>query len=374
MKQPHEYTKRILLAVSGLSPQILTETLYGLTIAAETPFIPTEIHLISTLEGAHRARLDLLHSDSGKFLAFCKEYQMPTIQFNEHNIHVIADHHGNPLDDIRNPEQNEAAADFITQIVSELTQDEEAAIHVSIAGGRKTMGYYLGYALSLFGRTQDRLSHVLVSEGYEGHPDFYYPSKNSKVIYTRDNRPLDIQAAEISLAGIPFVRLRNDIPKKLLDGKAGFLETINLARKAELPPELVIDKTAKKLVANGIEVPLTNIYFVFYCWMIEKTVLSESVLYKPNVEANADYGEQFLVLWRQILRKKDDDDDESKTTIGLRRGMDSNFFSEKISRINSKLADALGENLARAYQIESTGKNSYLEYATALRKEHITYS
>ena len=110
----------------------------------------------------------------------------------------------------------------------------------------------------MFGRTQDRLSHVLVSEGYEGHPDFYYPSKNSKVIYTRDNRPLDIQAAEISLAGIPFVRLRNDIPKKLLDGKAGFLETINLARKAELPPELVIDKTAKKLVANGIEVPLTR--------------------------------------------------------------------------------------------------------------------
>ena len=144
MKQPHEYKKRILLAVSGLSPQILTETLYGLTIASETPFIPTEVHLISTIEGAHRAKLDLLHLDSGKFLAFCKEYQMPTIQFNEHNIHVIADHHGNPLDDIRNPEQNEAAADFITQIVSELTQDEEAAIHVSIAGGRKTMGYYLG--------------------------------------------------------------------------------------------------------------------------------------------------------------------------------------------------------------------------------------
>ena len=367
MKQPHEYKKRILLAVSGLSPQILTETLYGLTIASETPFIPTEIHLISTLEGAHRARLDLLHSDSGKFLAFCKEYQMPTIQFNEHNIHVIADHHGNPLDDIRNPEQNEAAADYITQVVSGLTQEEDAAIHVSIAGGRKTMGYYLGYALSLFGRTQDRLSHVLVSEGYEGHPEFYYPSKNSKVIYTRDNRPLDTQLAEISLAEIPFVRLRNDIPKKLLDGKAGFLETINLARKAELPPELVIDKTAKKLVANGIEVPLENINFVFYCWLIEQTVASESALYKPNVEANVDYGEQFLVLWKQIVEKGDD---ESKTAIALRRGMESGFFSERISRINSRLARILGDNLARAYKIQSRGKNNYLEYATDLRKEH----
>ena len=104
--------------------------------------------------------------------------------------------------------------------------------------------------------------------------------------------------------------------------------------------------------------------------MIEKTVLSESVLYKPNVEANADYGEQFLVLWRQILGKTGDG---AKTVAALQRGMDSNFFSEKISRINSKLADALGENLARAYQIASTGKNNYLLYATNLRKEQITY-
>ena len=374
MKQPHEYTKRILLAVSGLSPQILTETLYGLAIASEKPFIPTEIHLISTLEGAHRAKLDLLHSDSGKFLAFCKEYQMPDIQFNENNIHVIVDEHENLLDDIRSPKQNEAAADFITQIVSNLTQDEDAAIHVSIAGGRKTMGYYLGYALSLFGRTQDRLSHVLVSEGYEGHPDFYYPTTHSKVIYIRDNRPLDTQLAEISLAEIPFVRLRSDIPKKLLNGHAGFLETINLARKAELPPELVIDKTNIKLFANDIEVPLKPILFVFYCWFIEQTVLSGSVLYKPNVEANVIYGEQFLVLLKQMKQSLPKSVNEDKITSGLQQGMDSGFFSEKISRINKELTNALGEYLARTYKIESTGKNNYLKYATGLQKEQITYS
>jgi CRISPR-associated protein (TIGR02584 family) len=28
-------------------------------------------------------------------------------------------------------------------------------------GERKTMGFYVGYALSLFGRAQDRLSHVI---------------------------------------------------------------------------------------------------------------------------------------------------------------------------------------------------------------------
>ena len=373
MKQPHEYTKRILLAVSGLSPQILTETLYGLAIATDTPFIPTEIHLISTIEGAHRAKLDLLHSDSGKFLAFCKEYQMPAIQFNENNIHVIADHNDNLLDDIRNPEQNEAAADFITRVVSNLTQDEEAAIHVSIAGGRKTMGYYLGYALSLFGRSQDRLSHVLVSDGYEGHPEFYYPSKNSKVIYTRDNRPLDTQVAKISLAEIPFVRLRNDIPQSLLNGKAGFLETINLARKAELPPELLIEMKAEKLLAHGVDIPLSNIQFVFYCWFIEQTVASKSVLHKPG-EANIDYAKQFLLLRSQISKHDPDPSHEDKTNRGLRGGMDSVFFSDKISRINTKLALALGEHLAHPYKIQSSGKKNHLEYATSLRKEQITYS
>jgi CRISPR-associated protein (TIGR02584 family) len=35
---------------------------------------------------------------------------------------------------------------------------------MSIAGGRKTMGFYAGYALSLYGRAQDRMSHVLVEE------------------------------------------------------------------------------------------------------------------------------------------------------------------------------------------------------------------
>jgi CRISPR-associated protein (TIGR02584 family) len=371
MKPSHHYTKKILLAVSGLSPQILTETLYGLTVATDTPFIPTEIHLITTIEGAHRAKLDLLHQETGKFPAFCKEYLMPAIQFDENNIHVIADQDGMLMDDIRNPEQNEAAADFITRIVSKLTQDPDAALHVSIAGGRKTMGYYLGYALSLFGRDQDRLSHVLVSDGYEGHPDFYYPSKKSRVIYTRDNRPLDTQEAQISLAEIPFVRLRNDIPANLLNGTAGFLETINLARKAEYPPELIIDIVAKKLSANGIVYTLPDIQFAFYCWVIKQTVEQQQSLYKPNeMEANADYARQFLEEYHTISAEARDTD---KTQKGLKKGMDSNFFAEKITRINKELENVLGKRLASAYKIQSSGPRGAMQYATGLTTAQIHF-
>ncbi|PJA57556.1 MAG: TIGR02584 family CRISPR-associated protein, partial [Rhodocyclales bacterium CG_4_9_14_3_um_filter_68_10] len=58
--QPHEYERRILLAATGLSPQVVTETLYALTQRRAPAFVPTEIHLVTTAEGAERARLTLL--------------------------------------------------------------------------------------------------------------------------------------------------------------------------------------------------------------------------------------------------------------------------------------------------------------------------
>jgi len=57
--------RKILLAVTGLSPQIVTETLYALAVGQDTPWIPDEIHLITSCEGAERARLSLLDPVAG---------------------------------------------------------------------------------------------------------------------------------------------------------------------------------------------------------------------------------------------------------------------------------------------------------------------
>jgi hypothetical protein len=132
MTQPHTYPRRILVAVSGLSPQILTETLYGLAVANQPAFIPTEIHLITTVEGANRAQLNLLHPKDGHFGPLCDEYQLGHIEFSDQHIHIIKDTDGTPLDDIRTPQQNAAAADFITETIRTLTEDEQAALHVSV--------------------------------------------------------------------------------------------------------------------------------------------------------------------------------------------------------------------------------------------------
>ncbi len=161
--------------MTGLSPQVVTETLYALAVEAKNKFAPTEIVLLTTQEGRERARLSLLSEDPGWFHRLRRDYGLPAIAFDETSIRVLALADGQALDDIRSVSDNERAADFIAETVRAFTNDPATAVHASIAGGRKTMGFYLGYALSLYGRPQDRLSHVLVSEPFESSWEFSIP-------------------------------------------------------------------------------------------------------------------------------------------------------------------------------------------------------
>lgn len=369
MPKPSDYPTRILLAVSGMSPQIVTETLYGLIVEASHPFIPTDIHLITTQSGAKEARLQLLHSETGKFNQFCKDYALADIRFPETHIHIIEDAQGNPLDDIKTPEQNEAAADFITAIVSQLTRDDETALHVSIAGGRKTMGYYLGYALSLYGRAQDRLSHVLVTDRYENLKEFFYPTPKSHVIYDRDQRALDAKDAEIMLAEIPFVRLRGGIPEHLLENKASFNESIKFARQIEAEPQLIIDKKGRSLWVADIRIPLTEVNFIFYLWLLKRSLAGETVQRLPYVD-NTEYAEEFLGVYRQLLPELKDDD---RTRQALSHGMPNQWLSERISRIKSDFVKALGKHAAQPFIIQSSGNNNKKQYHIALSEDQIIY-
>jgi CRISPR-associated protein (TIGR02584 family) len=376
MNTPNSYPKRILLAVSGMSPQIVTETLYALAVSEqEQPFIPTEIHLISTTTGKTKAALELLHPESGKFYQLCKDYGLEGVQFSVDNIYVITDKNGALLDDIRTPEENEAAADFITQKVNELTRDDNSALHVSIAGGRKTMGYYLGYALSLYGRIQDCLSHVLVTDRYEGLHDFFYPTPNSLVIYDRDKQPLDTQLAQVTLASIPFVRLRSGLPKCFLEREVGFSKSIRFARIAEAAPLIEVNVDAGCLYANSIKVPLTPINFAFYLWMIQETVFKRDVI-KRSPSYNLDYAESFLTLYESVSHelkdiKKTNDTLKEVDRSNNETGMSSKWMSERITAIKKAFEKALGNTAAQPFLITSPKTNNHKTYALTLTEQQI---
>ncbi|HEY9041376.1 MAG TPA: CRISPR-associated ring nuclease Csm6 [Rheinheimera sp.] len=226
----------LLLAVTGLSPQVVTETLYA--IAQQGLEWPDRILILTTKRGKQEARLGLLVS--GQLLALCQEVQRPVPAFSEQDILVIPDAAGNAVDDARTLEDQEALADFITAQVATLSENLNQRIHASIAGGRKTMTFYLGYAMTLFGRPFDRLSHVLVSEPYEAIPDFYFPTQQSKRIVARDGSQLDARDAEVTLAEIPFISQRSMVSSTLLQqfSRVSYIELIRLLQLAQQPGQL----------------------------------------------------------------------------------------------------------------------------------------
>jgi len=368
MKQPQQYPNRVLLAVSGMSPQIVTETLYSLAVNQATPFIPTEIHLITTKAGAKEAQLQLLHEKTGQFRQLCRDYQLPAIHFPETHIHVITDAEGAPLDDIKTPQQNEAAADFITTIVSGLTRNEDTALHISIAGGRKTMGYYLGYALSLYGRQQDRLSHVLVTDHYESLKDFFYPTPESHVIESRDGRSLDSRDAEVMLAEIPFVRMRSGIPQHLLDGKTGFNESIKFARQIEAEPCLQINLQQGFVQVSDIKIGLSELNYAFYLWMLQRSLDGEPI--RRMIDDNQDDANEFLTVYSQHTKQLKDDD---RTRETLKAGMSNQWLSERITAVKTAFKAALGTQFAKSFVPQSTGGNNNRRYHIALTDEQVTY-
>ena len=256
-RKPESYPRRVLVAVSGLTPQIVTETIYALTQIKNPAWIPTEVHLLTTIEGAQRARLSLFSSDRNWFQRLCKDYSLPPIQFDESCIHILHNHQGKPMADIRSVEDNTAAANAITTTLRQLSADKNSALHVSIAGGRKTMGFYVGYALSLFGRAQDRLSHVLVSEEFESIPDFFYPTPYASTLNTRTGGMEDSQNARVTLAEIPFVSLRNGLPDSLLKGNASFHETVDAAKQILAVQELRIYREKGFIEAAGKKINLS---------------------------------------------------------------------------------------------------------------------
>ena len=132
--------REILVAVAGLTPQVITETFYYLTQVRDPPVAIAEIHVLTTQPGEQRILTDLLTPDDGRFYALCREYELDptTIAFDAHHIHVFADVAGIPLDDIRTAADSTAVADQILALIRRLTDDPTSRLHCSLAGGRKT--------------------------------------------------------------------------------------------------------------------------------------------------------------------------------------------------------------------------------------------
>jgi len=376
--------KKIVLAVTGMSPQIVTELLYALAVCREPRFVPEDVHLITTTEGADRIRKMLLSNEPGWFHRFCKDYSLTGIHFTEANIHVMEDADGLPMRDIITPEDNEAAADYIVSMVQGLTRDPNTVLHASIAGGRKTMGFYLGYALSLYGRSQDELSHVLVSEGYESLTDFFYPTPYEKIIHNRDGKPLDSRDAKVWLADIGYVPMRHGIPKALLGGKTEYSKAVNAVAKSFVAPRLTIDIPNKRLICAHGEVSLPPKQLAFYLMFAERKIKGLKPLLCPVYIGDSDDGD--LEIAREFIQRLKDvlgsdrggtdkiftlfTDSENRDAKVI-HGMTKKYFEECKTRCNKKIREHLAVDDS-PYEIAGIGKRPMGYCLARLELDQIT--
>ncbi len=365
MNEAFEDKDTVLLTSCGIYPQVITEIIYALSQQA-APVEPTEVYVITTEVGMDQIKKYLLDETNGYFFRLCREYDLSNTRFELSNVKLLEDAVGIPLDDIQTREDNEVVANTITELVRKLTLDPRTALHVSLAGGRRTISYYLGYALSLFGRPQDRLSHTIVSREFEADDEFFYPNKEPTFITDRAGNTLNTQHAHVMLAEIPFVRLREGMPIDLLEGRTTFVEAVAAVPKVTKTAQLQIDLKAKTLIMNDVPVDLPPILFAWYGWLAlrrkERTTTESTILVRGN-----DH-KAFLDLLRSIYGGSHASFRRAEKALAY--GFTVDYVSEKNSRINKRISQALAFR-AYHFRIHSHGERPNTRYGLLLESENI---
>lgn len=277
MSQKVETKRNILISVAGLTPQIITETLYYLTQSRSPSVTISEIFILTTSLGKEKLLSSLLDSRHGKYFAFLRDYNIPpsTIQFDASHIFVLKDSNGNELHDIRTSFDNESVADQILAFVREKATDPNCCLHCSLAGGRKTMGLYLGFALQLYGRPDDALSHVLVyPPELEMDKTFFYPPPEDRLFRLQDGRVLKSEQIQVELAEIPVLLLKGKIPLLQEGTELGYSDLVSLTQgEFELlhsPMPLIINRISCSLHIGEIPVSLTPLEFALYLFFARR--------------------------------------------------------------------------------------------------------
>ncbi len=271
--------RNVLIITVGHTPQIVTETLYALLgrQGRNGPFIPDSIYLVTTAAAA--PAFEALRSVGGMLSALYQQFSVGD-RFVPPEIVQVQDKDLKPVSDVRSVQEAVAFGNSITRLVAKIARDPATRIHVSLAGGRKTMSWYAGSALSLFGREQDELSHVLVEpEELEQCPDFWWPTTSDRIVAHKfqrepDGKPKQFNArvGRIDLALIPFVRLSPLLSGEPFKGDPDYepvVQDLDAAVRALAPVRLRIDVERREVWVGGERIELPHRSFALYALLAE---------------------------------------------------------------------------------------------------------
>ena len=265
----------VLLALCGMSPAVITESVWALA-RGTPPLLVDRVVALTTTRG-RRAIVDQLF-ESGVWDDLRAALECPATQLRwgrtSDDIRVFpAPDRLQDLEDIRTTADNAAAADFILEQARQFTENPDTCIVFSVAGGRKTMSVLGAVAMYLLGRECDRICHVLVNPPFDDprlDPKFYYPISGQRHTLP-DGRTVDAAAAELSLCDIPLVCLRSLFGDALGQAPGNFPGFVALANtridETAMPVSVTIDPERFEARINEVQVPLSGPEFVLF-WML----------------------------------------------------------------------------------------------------------
>ena len=368
--------KHVLISVVGLSPQVITETLYCYWCLASPPVPITEVFALTTLHGKQALEETLL-GDNGQLKSLCSDYNLPPIRLDLANVHLLNDADGQPLKDISSVIDNEALADQLFAFVRKLATSTDICLHASIAGGRKTMGLYIGLAMQFYGRPGDTLSHVLVNLELENEK-FFYPPPGGADVVLKEGRTIPADEIRIELAEIPLLLLREKIPFLKEHTDAGYTELIEIAQREynalQAISPVFINTFSRCLEIGEVTINLTPLELALYLFFARQHL--EGQVEDRYSISRFDIREGLLTAaLRNIVSQIPARDFRLEGLKGWENDPIARF-SQTRSNINRKIREALGEAQSAHYQIQSWTPSSNHEdicYGLALAKDRIQF-
>ncbi len=335
-----------------MTPQVVTETLFAL--AKYRGVAISELCIITTAEGKNA----LLGAQGfppmqEEIHRMCSRWNMREPFFDQSKAVLVASEETVELHDVRTDRENRLFPNLITDVVRQYTADSNTVLHCSIAGGRKTMSVAMAFALSLFGRQDDRLYHVVVSKEFEQSRKFFPAT--------------DEEASQIVLAEMPYVRLREKLPLLRDYPRASFSNLVSLAQgvvdEMMYLPSLVFDRATCSVIIGEHRIPLRPFDFAFYLFCARAT--------KP-VPAGKHFSEKDREkLWRLYERLAPSYGHRERVRKSLFGAQRDALLTKSASTIRRVLAQALGKEMARQYQVSSIGQYGDVRYTILLERTKI---
>lgn len=375
--RPAAYPRRVLVCMVGLSPAVVTETFHALSTLLPDPFVPTEVHVVTTAAGDEALRRLLAPRPAqgtnvwDQMLDEVLPPGAPRPALDAH-VHVVS-RAGQRLDDIVDPADQIAVADTLLAVLRPLAADEHCAIHASLAGGRKSMGFYMGYAMSLLARAQDQLSHVLVSPSWlERHPGFFFPSRSGLGLQTPEGDPFHSAQAQVTLAPVSFVRMADGGADWLRHQDMSFDRAVAMAQQALAPQPVTLQVSERRLVCGSlgpgrerISVALSPQETAWYAYLASRRIAGECIpgsdepgMVKLGKDFQRSVGLDLaeLARWWTLAGASQDRSDAAIRQADLETACRPEYARAVFSEIRAKLLEALGPQAGRRLQILGPGE------------------